>query len=296
MCLAQYRGCNIQSGLATQHFRPMMPPAVETPACYAQRPLFESVADALRRFPDAVLPDAMTLTRLLQEVAPGAATASGHAVRFVSEVPGEATYEEHLHDTGEVATRTQDWHDFFNALAWCVWPHAKAACNAAHLAERQNRAASGLAGRGARRDALTQFDECGLVVISSDAEIPRLLAAHEWEEAFWVRREQIARTTRFMVFGHGTWDQLRHPFIGLCAKVIYREVAANWMHESPTLQQADTDRWLAARIGDAQVLTSPRTLRPLPLLGIPGLTADNLEREYYRDTRQFRRAPMRAQP
>ena len=30
--------------------------------------------------------------------------------------------------TGEVPTRESDWHDFFNALAWCAWPRTKCRC------------------------------------------------------------------------------------------------------------------------------------------------------------------------
>ena len=41
---------------------------------------------------------------------------------------------------------------------------------------------------------------------------------------------------------------------------------------------------LAATIGDF----GPRSLAPLPLLGIPGVTADSECAAYYRDTRQFR--------
>ena len=51
---------------------------------------------------------------------------------------------------------------------------------------------------------------------------------------------------------------------------------------------AETDAWLAARLAANIDALTPRSLSPLPLLGIPGVTADNACAGYYRDTRQFR--------
>src|SRR5690606_1712694 len=112
--------------------------------------------------------------------------------------PPPAGYEAHIHNTGAVPTRPNDWHDFFNALAWCAWPQAKAALNAAHIEEIEHRRTAGLDGRGRRRDALTLFDECGMLVISSDANILNLLATHEWEAAFVTHRSRLTNTTRFL--------------------------------------------------------------------------------------------------
>jgi hypothetical protein len=39
----------------------------------------------------------------------------------------------HIGNTGEVPTRSRNWHDWFNALAWLAWPHSKAALNARHV-------------------------------------------------------------------------------------------------------------------------------------------------------------------
>ncbi len=258
------------------------------PAVLAARPLFEPVARLLARFESPRLPDADQLDRLIEEVAPNAASGSGRPVRFVAPGAEAVGYEERIFATGEVPTRPDDWHDFFNALAWCLWPQSKAACNALHLAEIRARRAAGLAGRGPCRDALTQFDECGIVVVSADHEIPALLAAHEWEEAFWHRREALRETTRFLVFGHGSWDQLRRPFFGLCAKAIHRTVGRAWLAMPEAGQQADTDRWLAAHLAERAPTLSPRDFSPLPLLGIPGVTPDSESPDYYRDTRQFR--------
>lgn len=262
----------------------------DTPADYADRrayPLHASIAHLLAGFP-AGLPDHAALQRLLAQAAPQAASGGGRPIRFVPPDEAAPAYEVRIHASGEVPTRAGDWHDFFNALAWCVWPRTKAACNALHLREIGAREAAGLEGRGPRRDALTQFDECGVLVVSADAEIPALLADHQWEAVFWLRRARLQASTRFLVFGHGSWDQLRRPFFGLCAKAIHRVVEPDWMQLPPAAQQAEADAWLAAHLAASLPTLTPRAFSPLPLLGIPGVTPDSEQAGYYRDTRQFR--------
>ncbi len=260
----------------------------DAPAALAGRRLFEPIAALLAHFASTSLPDAARLTALVREAAPHAASGGGRPIRFALPAATAFGYEEHVFETGEVPARADDWHDFFNALAWCVWPRSKAACNALHLEHQQMRRAAGLAGRGPVRDTLTQFDECGIVVVSSDAEIPTLLGDREWEQAFWHRRARLMSSTRFLVLGHGTWDQLREPFFGLCAKAIYRVVDASWLALPEALAQAETDAWLAAHLVDAAPGLTPRALSPLPLLGIPGVSGDSDCAAYYRDQRQFR--------
>ena len=269
--------------------RPCMPHVLE-PAALAGRRLFEPIGALLAGLAGPGLPTPEQLGRLLGAVVPGTTSGGGRPIRFVA--PGMPTaasgYEEHIFATGEVPTRADDWHDFFNALAWCVWPRTKTACNALHLDAQRARKVVGLAGRGPRRDALTQFDECGIVVVSADAGIPALLAAHRWQEAFWHRRNDLVATTRFLVFGHASWDQLRAPFPGLCAKAVYRTVGSDWLALPDAARQADTDAWLAAYLADPANIRAPRDLSPLPLLGIPGVTGDSEVAGYYRDPRQFR--------
>jgi hypothetical protein len=53
-------------------------------------------------------------------------------------------------------------------------------------------------------------------------------------------------------------------------------------------QIAWADTWLEHRLTDKGLLSSPRDLSPLPMLGIPGVVRENAVREFYEDTTQFR--------
>lgn len=258
----------------------------------AARPLFEPVAGWLRAFGGAAPPDAAALNAALVSLETPPLAASGAPIRFVLPEDGATGYEERVYASGEVETRAGNWHDFFNALAWLAYPRTKRVLNGRHHAALQAQRAAGRGERGAVRDAVTQFDECGIVVASASPELAGLIRAHEWKELFWRRRAQLARDTRFFVFGHATWDQLRAPFVGLTAKAVFLEVDAAWLARSIAHQLADADGRLAVIFSRPDAYAQPRDFQPLPLLGIPGVAAENAEPAYYDDTRQFR--PARA--
>ncbi|MBI4988509.1 MAG: DUF3025 domain-containing protein [Rhodocyclales bacterium] len=254
----------------------------------AARPLFEPVAEWLRIFGGEAPPDVAALNAALASREMPAQAASGAPIRFVLPADSAAGYEERVFTHGEVETRADNWHDFFNALAWLAYPRTKRVLNGRHHAALQAQRAAGSSARGTVRDAITQFDECGIVVASASPELAGLIRAHEWKELFWQRRAQLARDMRFFVFGHATWDQLRAPFVGLTAKAVFLEVEAAWLSRSIEHQLADVDGRLAGIFSRPDAYAMPRDFQPLPLLGIPGVATGNAEPAYYDDTRQFR--------
>src|SRR5690606_3227669 len=126
--------------------------------------IFAPLAPRLARLPADRWPTHGELTALAE----GIQTSRGKPLRFVA--PREPTdrdrryYELHIADTGEVETRAENWHDLFNALAWLSFPRAKAAINAQHAAILEARGDAEARHRGSERDALTLFDEGGVVV------------------------------------------------------------------------------------------------------------------------------------
>jgi hypothetical protein len=147
--------------------------------------------------------------------------------------------------------------------------------------------------RGTVRDALTHFDECGIVVLSAKPELLGLLRNFEWKKLFAEQRAEVEQNMRFVVFGHATYESLLKPFRGLTAKAILYDVDASWLQLPLAEQLVAVDIRLAADLASGRY-TRPRDFQPLPLLGIPGVTAESEDPAYYDDTWQFR--PGRRQP
>lgn len=241
--------------------------------------LFDPLRPWLDRLPPA--PDAQAVADLAAQFP--IHTANGRRVSFVPPRPDGRIYECRIWESGEVETRPDNWHDFFNALVWLSFPRTKVAVSGAHVRAMQ---APGEA-RGMTRDALTHFDECGMVVLSSRPELLDLLRDFRWKELFVERRVEVRRDMRFVIFGHATYEQLLKPFRGLTAKAVLHEVSAAWLQMDASAQRAAVDEWLAADLTSGRY-TRPRDFQPLPLLGIPGVTPDSEDPAYYDDTWQFR--------
>lgn len=208
---------------------------------------------------------------------------NGRRIRFVPPQDDGRIYECRIHESGEVETRPDNWHDFFNALVWLSFPRTKNAISAAHVGAMQ---AAGEQ-RGKVRDALTHFDECGMVVLSTNPELLDLLHQFRWQELFVECRAAVRRDMRWVVFGHATYEALLSPFRGLTAKAVLYEVDDEWLAMDTERLRAEVDGRLAADIRMAR-WTRARDLQPVPLLGIPGLTPASECPAFYDDTWQFR--------
>ena len=249
-------------------------------------PLFFPLAPLLSRLPPQ--PDTAALAALL--ASHSVHTDAGLPLRFVPPASDGLGYEARIAARGEVDARPDNWHDWFNALVWLTYPKAKAALSARHAAElalSDISAEAPGARRGETRDAMTHFDECGAVVVAEDAELLDLLGAFKWRELFVVRRAEVVTGLRVFVFGHATYEALLAPFRGLTAKCVLTPVAAGWLARPLAEQLAEIDSWLATDLA-AGKHGDPRGLQPLPLLGVPGVTADSENPAYYDDTWQFR--------
>jgi hypothetical protein len=215
---------------------------------------------------------------------------NGLPVRFMPPQADGMTYECRVWERGEVETRPDNWHDFFNALVWLTFPQTKRAVTAAHVAAMQPQGEA----RGRVRDALTHFDECGIVVVSSRPELLDLLRDFNWKTLFVERRSEVLACMRFIVFGHATYEALLAPFRGLTAKAVMYAVDELWLAKTQAEQVAAVDQMLALDLASGRY-QRPRDFQPLPLLGIPGVTPASEDPAYYDDTWQFRPGRARAQ-
>lgn len=224
----------------------------------------------------------------------GLVAGGGFPLRFVATNDHQVGYEFRLYCDGIAETRPANWHDYFGALVWLAFPRAKAVINRRHF-QALNRAGAGSSRpRCPVRDTLTQLDECGLVVLSRNGDLWAEICQHRWREVFFDRRREVLADMRFLLFGHGSYDSLRMPFVGLCAKAVCFPVDDEVIDGSVATQVAVADDLLAGWL-EKQAELNPRMLQPLPLLGIPGVTPDNDNPQYYEDTRQFRpRRPVQS--
>lgn len=250
--------------------------------------IYAPLRPALARLPADRWPDHADLT----SIARGVRNSRGMAIRFVApRDPTErdrAHYEAHISATGEVETRAESWHDLFNALAWITYPRTKAAINAQHAAILQAGGEAELRHRSPARDALTLFDEGGVIVASSSPEMHRLIVDFRWKELFWERRDELRATTRFLAFGHACYEQSLAPYLGMVAKTVLVTVNDDFV-SAPSPHQVETaDTLVAGHFADRARFPSPKALPPMPVLGVPGWHDANAQAAFYDDAKHFR--------
>jgi hypothetical protein len=251
-------------------------------------PIFAPLEPAIARLPAHRWPGPIELTAAAGDIV----TAGGAPIRFVPprERPDEtrANYETRIARTGEIETRPQSWHDLFNALAWITYPKAKAAINAQHAAILAERGAEEAKHRGPERDALTLFDESGVVAASASPEFMRLIVEHEWKELFWHRRSELDAKVRFLAFGHSLLEKALQPRTGLGTKTVFVPVDELFFMLPLDAQVARADDMLAAHFAHRARFASPKSMVSLPVMGVPGWHADNAREEFYNDAAHFR--------
>ena len=197
-------------------------------------------------------------------------------------------YELRIAQTGEIETRAENWHDLFNALVWIAFPDAKAAINAQHAAILEERGEEEARRRSPERDALTLFDEGGVIVASSAPELARLIVDFEWKELFWKRRAELEAGMRFLAFGHALYEQALDPYLGMVAKTVFLPVDERFFALAPEAQAAHADQLLAVHFADRARFPSPKAMAPMPVLGVPGWHPDTGRESFYDDPVHFR--------
>jgi hypothetical protein len=217
---------------------------------------------------------------------------SGKPLRFVEQGLGkqafEAQYEPRCYLSGEVQTRENNLHDLFNALVWLVFPHSKAAINARHYRALTEPASQQESQRGRVRDMATLFDESGVIVASADADLSGLLRDFKWKELFWSHRENVKAALGFYIFGHGLHEKAMRPYIGMTGQGLVLQVEAAFFSWPLSRRMKHLDERVAAYLNDPEKCRDTRELTPVPLLGIPGWSAENEQPGYYDNQQYFR--------
>ncbi|TFZ00028.1 DUF3025 domain-containing protein [Ramlibacter rhizophilus] len=185
-------------------------------------------------------------------------------------------YERFIRESGCCPSR-DNLHDFLNGLVWLAFPRAKARLNELQ-ADQIARHGIG-AERGPVRDAVTLFDENGLL-LQAPPPLWEALLAREWRRLF-VELRPLWTAAQVLIFGHALLEKLAAPRKDMTAHV--------WRAPAPLHDAAQADRWLAGEFTPDALAAKPFT--PLPVLGIPGWCAANQNFSFYDDSLVFR--PMR---
>jgi len=213
--------------------------------------------------------------------------ASGKSLLFVppSDLPEGRAYETHIHQTGRVPTR-DNLHDLFNGLVWFAFPQIKARLNAMQ-ARALKKSASAATGRGPLRDAVTVFDENGLVLACSSDDLAQALRRFDWRTLFIERRTATLMQTEPWAVGHGLLEKLVRPYKSITAHTLIIPVDDSYFRASPHQRRATVDRLVADWL-DNWPFFNTRDLCPLPVLGLPGWWPDNTAPGFYDDKEVFR--------
>lgn len=232
--------------------------------------------------------------RLLDVQPEAILTRSGQRLKIVPQDARPQCYEQRyaprVFMTGELQTRSQNWHDFFQFLSWLLFPKAKATINALHISSAQAhvRAADDFSRRSPLENMLSLFDECGAVIVASDAELLQLIREFRWQDLFWQQRTALAGKLRCIVFGHAMYEKALQPYIGLTANAILLEAEPELINAPiPALVRALDER-LSTLLGAGTAYKQPKDLQPFPILGMPGWHANNGSPAFYDNVRYFR--------
>lgn len=245
-------------------------------------PLLSPLRAVARRIGGGEWPDLTVLQRLV--TAADLRVATGLPLCLVP-AGGALPYEMRVYQSGELECRERNWHDLLNVLVWLTFPRAKAALNARHYAAWS--AVPG-GGRGAVRDALTLFDESGLVVLSTDPALLQMIRGFRWKTLFWEQRALVVAGMRFLPFGHALCEKALAPYRGMTGHALLIDVGAEVLALPEVEQLRRVDELLALQVADPQSMQTTRQLAPVPVLGVPGWCAGNERAEYYDDTQYFR--------
>jgi len=255
-------------------------------------PCWDDYRDLLRLLDDIPIPAARALNQLLPEKL---CSLGGNSIRFVpaSEIPA-VPYEQHIYTTGAVSTRENSFHDLFNALAWCRFPRLKIAMNAVHFRELD----SGSKGcRGKQRDALTLFDESGVIVCSRNQQHLKALAVRDWKSAFQTQAETWGDQTSVYIVGHALLEKFLQPYKSLTAHVLLFRLDETLVKQPRETQLQSLDDLIAEQLLAGRWMESPACLSPLPLMGIPGWwPPGEQDSAFYADRTVFRVPPAGFEP
>lgn len=178
----------------------------------------------------------------------------------------EELYEPRVYLKKELQTRTQNWHDFFNAMIWLNFPNTKKVLNQLHYLQAKQRPQG--SNRSTLENRITQFDECGAIIISNRPELLEMVKQHQWQALFIDNQHQFNDNFRCIVFGHAIFEKSLSPYIGMTCHclLLNNEAILDQVKQGDYTQ---LDKYLAQNWSKLATHNSIK-LDPFPILGLPG--------------------------
>ena len=202
----------------------------------------------------------------------------------------EDQYEPRIYLKGEVQTRLNSWHDFFQVLVWHTFPKTKVMLNTLHyqasikrLKENNNNKQ-----RSTVENFLTLFDECGIVIVSHKNELLQKITDFQWESLFWNHRNEFNSNIECFTFGHAMYEKALKPYIGMTANAMLIPVEQSFFNMDYKDKILTIDNLIIEKLNSEKIL-SPKILTPLPILGVPRWYKENENREFYLNENYFRK-------
>ena len=203
-------------------------------------------------------PDFPSCSQLNALLPAGLCSADGKAIRFVaSNQLADDNYEHRIYTTGQVSTRPDSWHDLFNALVWMRFPLKKTAMNSLHYQAGAN---VKFGRRGQLRDALTLFDECGVIVFSNRLDMLEALAERRWSDAFLA--DSFKTSVTLSTCGHAMLEKYLSPYKAMTAKALLVYVNADFIKLPREESLNLLDREIARQMLNGKILSKPACLSP----------------------------------
>ncbi len=239
---------------------------------------------------------------LLSEHGEPILTQNGTPVKIVAQGPHpvglEEQYATRIYLTGEIQTRTENWHDFFQLLTWLIFPKTKATINAVHHHAAKARYSDELDNehRSPIENMLSLFDEGGAIITCSDESLLHMIRGFDWKNLFWWHREMLSSAMNCTIFGHALYEKALTPYIGMTANCVLLPVDTAFFIKTLPEKIKWIDERLAMLLLNDPGYRTPQALSPFPILGMPGWDPLNKHEHYYDNTAYFRPGRTRNRP
>ena len=267
------------------------------PGFFLDQPIFRDISALASTFSEYVAwPELKDFNHLLSISAGPLQSGNSKNLKFIKQSLKPATldqsYEIRIHQSGEILTRQNNWHDFFQVMIWCTYPQTKKLINAMHFSaimERSNKKDFSSI-RSPIENTLTLFDECGAVIVSSNPEYFEMIKNHQWKKLFVTSRNAFNHEIKCFIFGHAMLEKALNPYSGMTVHSILIKVDNSFFSKKDTDQRNKIDE-IACQYFRKNKQPLTKNLQPFPVLGVPEWHPLNNAEEYYNDETYFRVTP-----